>query len=235
MAPPAPYPAPRVPSPCCKLGTKPPGPWCGRAVLQGGVRAWGATVPQSPQVLITIWGQQRGSLGWLMGAESQARPLRDTKATPPCWKISSYVLWPGSTSLACCPHCPALHAGSFTSPNSSSPLVTEKKSASLCADALQAPPTSCQHPVPSPSTALKSSPSPAPAKIRLPESDHILPNRSQAGERNLAARGGPSRGARRAWPRGERGFCSAALCSANTETEVTSSVRAENALSESGA
>lgn len=75
-----------------------------------------------------------------MGAESQAHPLRDTKATPPCWKISSYVLWPGSTSLACCPHCPALHAGSFTSPNGSSPLVTEKKSASLCTDALQAPP-----------------------------------------------------------------------------------------------
>lgn len=35
--------------------------------------------------------------------------------------------------------CPALPAGSFTSPNGSSPLVTEKKSASLCADALQAP------------------------------------------------------------------------------------------------
>lgn len=199
-------------------------------------RRSGVVAPQGPQVLITSWGQQRGSLGWLMGAESQARPLRDTKATPPCWKISSYVLWPGSTSLACCPHCPALLCPQAPLHPPTVPLPSSRrKNQLLSALMLYKPPSSCQHPVPSPSTALKSSPSPAPAKIRLPESDHILPNRSQAGERNLAARGGPSRGARSARPRGERGFCSAALCSANTETEVTSSMRAENALSESGA
>lgn len=61
---------------------------------------------------------------------------------------------------------------------------------------------------------------------------------SQAGEGNLAAaRGGreegdPSRDAGSARPQGKRGFCSAAICSAKAEAEVTSSSRAEKELSQ---
>lgn len=63
---------------------------------------------------------------------------------------------------------------------------------------------------------------------------------SQAGKGNLAAAcretgGDPSGDAGSTRPQGKQGFCSATVCSAKAETEVTSSLRAENVLSESEA